>query len=255
MKSIWSGSLSFGMVNIPIKLYSTVEHAASPGFKLLHAEDKSPIEYRKFCKKQDTEVPWSEVVKGLEVEPGSFFLFTKEELARLRPEKSDAIEIMEFVPPDQIDRPFLDGHYYVGPDKKKEKAFFIFCQALRTSNKNAIGRFVMREKEYTCAIAPYEGGLLLSTLNYSYELRSMQGVENISDKVEIKQQELDLAVQLIDKLTASHFDISQYKDEFAEHLKVAIEKRDRNELVTMEKEKQETPEENLIDALKQSLEA
>ena len=107
MKSIWSGSLSFGMVNIPIKLYSTVEHSASPGFKLLHVEDKSPIEYRKFCKKQDAEVPWSEVVKGLEVEPGSFFLFTKEELASLRPEKSDAIEIVEFVPPDQIDRLLL----------------------------------------------------------------------------------------------------------------------------------------------------
>lgn len=255
MKSIWSGSLSFGMVNIPVKLYSTIEHAASPGFKLLHVEDQSPIEYRKFCKKQDTEVPWSEIVKGLEVEPGSFFLFTKEELAGLRPEKSDAIEIMEFVPPDQIDRPFLDSHYYVGPDKKKEKAFFIFCQALKTSNRNAIGRFVMREKEYTCVIAPHEGGLLLSTLNYAYEMRSMQSVENIADKVEIKQQELDLAVQLIDKMTASHFDISQYKDEFAEHLKVAIEKRNRGELVTIEKEKQETPEENLIDALKQSLEA
>ena len=255
MKSIWSGSLSFGMVNIPIKLYSTVEHTASPGFKLLHAEDQSPIEYRKFCKKQDTEVPWSEIVKGLEVEPGSFFLFTKEELARLRPEKSDTIEIIEFVSPDQIDRPFLDGHYYIGPDKKREKAFFIFAQALKASNRNAIGRFVMREKEYACAIAPYEGGLLLSTLNYSYELRSIKGVEYIADQVEIKKQELDLAVQLIDKLSAAHFDISQYKDEFAEHLKVAIEKRDRKELVTIDKEKQETPEENLIDALKHSLEA
>lgn len=255
MKSIWSGSLSFGMVNIPIKLYSTVEHAASPGFKLLHLEDKSPIEYRKYCKKQDTEVPWSEIVKGLEVEPGSFFLFTKEELARLRPEKSDSIDVVEFVSPDQIDRPFLDTHYFVGPDKKKEKAFFIFAQALKVSKKNAIGRFAMREKEYTCAIAPYEEGLLLSTLNYSYELRSVKGVENITDQVVIKKSELDLAVQLIEKLSAAHFDVSKYKDEFAEHLKAAIEKRDRKELVIIEKEKEETSEENLIDALKQSLEA
>jgi DNA end-binding protein Ku len=243
------------MVNIPVKLYSIVEHAASPGFKLLHVEDKSPIEYRKYCKKQDTEVPWSEIVKGLEVEPGSYFLFTKEELAGLRPEKSDAIEIVEFVSPDQIDRPYLDGHYYVGPEKKKEKAFFIFSKALKSSNKNAIGRFMMREKEYTCAIAPYENGLLLSTLNYSYELRSIKGVENIADPVEIKQQELDLAIQLIEKLSAAHFDISQYKDQFAEHLKTAIQKRDRKELVIIEKEKPETTEENLIDALKQSLEA
>jgi DNA end-binding protein Ku len=243
------------MVNIPIKLYSTVEHTASPGFRLLHMEDKSPIEYRKYCKKQDTEVPWSEIVKGLEVEPGSFFLFTKEELARLRPEKSDSIDIVEFVSPDQIDRPFLDAHYYVGPDKKKEKAFFIFLQALKVSNKNAIGRFVMREKEYTCAIAPYEEGLLLSTLNYSYELRSVKGVENITDQVDINKSEMALAVQLVEKLSAAYFDISKYKDEFAEHLKAAIEKRDRKELVIVEKEKQETSEENLIDALKQSLEA
>ncbi len=255
MKSIWSGSLSFGMVNIPVKLYSTVEHTASPGFKLLHVEDKSPIEYRKYCKKQDSEVPWSEIVKGLEVEPGSFFLFTKEELASLRPEKSDAIEIVEFVSPDQIERPLLDGHYYVGPEKKKEKAFFIFSRALEASHKNAIGRFVMREKEYTCVIAPYENGLLLSTLNYSYELRSIRGVENIGDPVEIKQQELDLAIQLIDKLSSAHFDVSRYKDEFAEHLKAAIERRDRKELVTIEKEQAETTEENLIEALKHSLEA
>jgi len=243
------------MVNIPIKLYSTVEHVASPGFKLLHLEDKSPIEYRRYCKKHDAEVPWSEIVKGLEVEPGSFFLFTKEELSGLRPEKSDSIEIVEFIPPDQIDRPFLDAHYYVGPEKKKEKAFFIFTQALKASHKNAIGRFVMREKEYTCAIAPYDDGLLLSTLNYSYELRSIRGVENIADRVDIGQQELDLAVQLIEKLSKEHFDISRYKDEFAEHLKAAIEKRDRKELVVIEKERPEPSEENLIDMLKHSLEA
>jgi DNA end-binding protein Ku len=255
MKSIWSGSVSFGMVNIPVKLYSTVEHAASPGFKLLHAEDKSPIEYRKFCKKQDAEVPWSEIVKGLEVEPGSFFLFTKEELASLRPEKSDTIEIVEFVPPEEIERLYLDAHYYIGPEKKKEKAFFIFARALKESRKNAIGRFVMREKEYTCAIAPYEEGLLLSTLNYSYELRSVKGVGNITDTVEIKPQEMDLAVQLIDKLSTVHFDISQYNDEFAEHLRQAIKKRDRKGLVIIEKEKAETSDDNLVDALKQSLEA
>ncbi|OPY31332.1 MAG: Ku70/Ku80 beta-barrel domain protein [Methanomassiliicoccales archaeon PtaU1.Bin124] len=255
MKSIWSGSLSFGMVNIPIKLYSTVEHSAAPGFKLLHAEDQSPVEYRRYCKKQDKEVPWSEIVKGLEVEPGSFFLFTKEELAKLKPEKSDQIEIIEFIPPDQVDRVYLDAHYFIGPEKKKERAFFIFAQALAKSKKEAVGRFVMREKEYTCVISPYETGLLLSTLNYSYELRSIKGVENVEEKVEIKPQEMELAVALVDKLSVAHFDISRFKDEFAEHLKEAIAKRDRKELVTIEKEKKETPEENLMEVLKQSLEA
>jgi DNA end-binding protein Ku len=255
MKSIWSGSLSFGLVNIPVKLYSTVEHSAAPGFKLLHAEDQSPIEYRRYCKLQDKEVPWSEIVKGLEVEPGSFFLFTKEELERLKPEKSDEIEIVGFIPPAQVDRIYLDAHYFIGPEKKKEKAFFIFIQALKKAKKEAVGRFIMREKEYTCIVAPYENGLLLSTLNYSEELRSINGVENISEPVEVKQQELELAVALVEKLSLAHLDISAYKNQFAEHLKEAIAKKDRKELVTLEKEKKETPEENLMDALRHSLEA
>lgn len=255
MRSIWSGSLSFGMVNIPVKLYSTVERSAAPGFKLLHAKDQGPIEYRRFCKKEEKEVPWSEIVKGLEVEPGSFYLFTKDELDRLRPEKSDEIEIVEFISPDQVERIFLENHFFVGPAKKKERAFFIFVQALRMADKEAVGRFVMREKEYTCLVAPYEDGLLLSTLNYSYELRSIRGVENIADQVEVKDQELELAVALVEKMSVVHFDISRYRDEFTEHLKEAIANKDRKEMVVIEKERKETPEENLMDVLRQSLAA
>jgi DNA end-binding protein Ku len=255
MKSIWSGSLSFGLVNIPVKLYSTVEHSATPGFKLLHAEDQSPIEYRRYCKLQDKEVPWSEIVKGLEVEPGSFFLFTKEELERLKPEKSDEIEIVGFIEPAQVDRVYLDSHYYIGPEKKRERAFFIFIQALQRAKKEAVGRFIMREKEYTCIVAPHGGGLLLSTLNYAEELRSVQGVENIADPVEVRPQELELAVALVEKLSLVRFDISQYKDQFAEHLKAAIASKDRKELVAVDREKKETPEENLMDVLRHSLEA
>ena len=255
MRSIWSGSLSFGMVNIPVKLFSSVERSAEPGFKLLHAEDQSPVEYRRFCKKQDKEVPWSEIVKGLEVEPESYFLFTKEELEKLRPEKSDQIEVVEFIPPGQVDRIYLDSHYFLGPQKKKEKAFFIFAQALASAKREAVGRFVMREKEYTCVISPYENGLLLSTLNYSYELRSMKAVEHLDERVDIKPQELELAVALVEKLSSARFDISRYKDEFTEHLKEAIAKRDRKELVVLEKQEKETPEENLMAVLKKSLEA
>jgi DNA end-binding protein Ku len=255
MKAIWSGSLSFGLVNIPVKLYSTVERSASPGFKLMHAEDQSPIEYRRYCKLQDKEVPWSEIVKGLEVEPGSYFLFTKEELDRLRPEKSDQIEIVSFIPGESVDRVCLDAHYFIGPEKKKEKAFFIFNQALKAAGKEAVGRFIMREKEYTCVISPYENGLLLSTLNYEYELRSIKGVEFLADRVEAKEQEMELATALIEKLSIPRLDLSLYKDEFAEHLKEAVNKRDRKELVVMEKEQKETPEANLMDALRQSLEA
>jgi len=247
--------LSFGMVNIPVKLYSTIDRSTAPGFKLMHVKDQGPIEYRRYCKLHDHEVPWSEIVKGLEVEPGSFFLFTKEELQKLRPEKSDQIEIVEFIPLGQVDRILLDSHYFIGPSKKKEKAFFIFVQALKASKKEAVGRFIMREKEYTCVVSPYSRGLLLSTLNYSYELRSVDEVENVNEKVSIKDQELELAVALVDKLSVSRFDNSRFKDEFMEHLKSAVAKRDRKELVVVEAKEMETPEENLMDALRQSLEA
>jgi DNA end-binding protein Ku len=254
MKSIWSGSLSFGMVNIPVKLYSTIERSAAPEFKLLHAKDQSPVEYRRYCQLEEKEVPWSEIVKGLEVEPGSFLLFTKEELERLRPEKSDQIDIVEFISPDQVDRIYLDSHYFVGPEKKKERAFFIFVQALKASQKNAVGRLLMREKEHICVISPYQNGLLLSTLNYSYELRSILGVESIDDKVEVKPQELELAVALVDKMSVASFDLSQYKDEFVKHLKESMAQRDK-ELVVIDKVQQETPEENLMEVLRRSLEA
>jgi len=232
-----------------------VERSASPGFKLLHAEDQSPVEYRRYCKLQDKEVPWSEIVKGLEVEPGSFFLFTKEELQKLRPEKSDEISVIEFIPPGQIERALLDSHYYIGPAKKKEKAFFIFIEALKRSKKEAVGRFIMREKEYTCVITPHDDGLILSTLNYEYEMRSLRAMEFIEEKVDIKPQEMELAIALVDKMSVAHFDNSRFKDQFAEHLKEAIAKRDRKELVVIEKEKKETAEENLMDVLKQSLAA
>ena len=243
------------MVKIPVKLYSAIERSAAPGFKLLHAKDQGSIEYRRFCKLHDEEVPWSEIVKGLEVEPGSFFLFTKEELKKLRPEKSDLIEVVEFIPLGDVERILFDSHYFVGPAKKKERAFFIFVQALRSSRKEAVGRFVMREKEHTCVISPYDEGLLLSTLNYSYELRSIYDMENIDEKVQIKDQELELAVALVDRLSVSHFDNSRFKDKFVEHLRKAVEAKDRKDLVVVEKPEMETPEENLMDALRQSLEA
>ena len=144
MKSIWSGAISFGMVNIPVKLYSAVQRRPVT-FRLLHEKDHSPIEYRRWCAKDDKEVPWEEVVKGVEVEEGSFYIFTKEELENFRPRKSSAIEISEFIASDRLDRIYIDQHYFVGPNKVGEKAFFLFKEALAKTGRMAIGGFVMRE--------------------------------------------------------------------------------------------------------------
>ena len=166
MKKIWSGSLSFGLVTIPVALYSAVqEHVL--GFKLLCARCKTPITYQRFCEHCDKPVPWTDVVKGLKLEDGSYFILTPEKMKELKPEKTDTISIIEFVAVDAIDIIYFEQHYYLAPDKKGQSSFRLFCQALSATKNAAIGTFVMRDKEYVCAISPYENGLLLTTLNYA----------------------------------------------------------------------------------------
>jgi DNA end-binding protein Ku len=131
MKSIWNDSISFGMVNIPVKLFSAINRSETVHFKLLFREDHTPIEYRRWSKEHDMEVPWEDVVKGVEMDDGSYFIFTKEELESLRPEKSDVIEIMHFVDSGSIDDLYYDKHYFLAPSEPKQKPFFLLGEALR----------------------------------------------------------------------------------------------------------------------------
>jgi DNA end-binding protein Ku len=254
MKSIWRGAISFGMVNIPVKLFSAVERRPVT-FHLLHEKDHSLIEYRRWCVKDGKEVPWEEVVKGVEVEEGSYYVFTKEELANFKPRKSSAIEIAQFVHSDRLDRIYIDQHYYVGPDKPGEKAFFLFKEALAKTGNLAIGSFVMREREYVCAIEPYGPGLLLSTLNYEYEIRNVSEITELREGKEVKKAELELAEQLVEKLSVKEFDITQFRDTYEEKLKAAISGKGKKRLVVVEEVAKATKEENLMDTLKASLHA
>ena len=253
MKSIWNGSISFGLVNIPIKLYSAIE-SKSFSFKMLDSKTHSPIKYKRIAEKSGKEVPWAEIVKGIEISKGKFFVPTKEQLGAIKPEKSDTIDIVEFVDQDQIDPVYFNSTYYAVPAKEKEKTYFLFKEILQATARTALGRFVMREKEYVCTIKAYKEGLLLTTLNYSYEVRDIKGVDNLLSAPKIGAPELKLAEELINKLYKTQFNIDHFKDTFAEEMEKIMKKAAKGEVIEAAKvTKKERKEDNLIAALKASL--
>lgn len=255
MKTIWKGSISFGLVNIPIQLYSATK-SQSISFKLLHEECLTPVKNKRWCSTCDKEVRWDETVKGYELPDGTYFVIEQEELNQLKSSTTDTIDIFEFIDRDKIDSIYLDNHYYVMPNKKTDKAFFLFIAALKKLKKVAIGKFVMRDKEYIAMIEPYKNGILLNTLNYQYEIRDFKALEDLKAPKEISKPELDLAMELIKRLSKDKLDISKYKDNFAIKLKERIEKVAKGIKIPEVQETQPTkePVPSLEEALRASLE-
>ena len=255
MKSLWKGSIAFGLVNIPIKLYSAVEERPLK-MRLLHKDLLSPIRYKKWCDECTQEVSQDEIVKGIEVSKDHYVVITEEELQSIVPEKSTSIQIVAFIHSHQIDPIFFNSHYYAGPEKAKEKPYFLFREVLRQTAKTAIGCFVMREKEHICAIQAYRQGLLLTILNYNYEIRDIRRIDGLDEVHDISTVEMDLAKQLLNQLTVDELDITTFHDTFEEALERLVERKARGETISVHKKKEygEIPEENLIEALKASLE-
>lgn len=251
MRTIWKGSISFGLVNIPIELYPAIQEH-SLGFKLLHNECLTPISYKRWCSHCNREIPMQEIVKGFKLPDGTYYILDKETLETLKPVKSDSIDIVEFVDADQIKSLYLDKHYYILPQKKTNKAFFLFMQALLNLKKLAIGQFVLRDKQYICAIEPYLKGLLLSTLNYVYEIRDLPALSTL-EVPKVNQTELKLAEELINTLYNPKFDLGKYKDTFATKLKERIRKSAKGIRIPQKEVIHKVEEPSLIEALKASL--
>lgn len=254
MRSMWNGSISFGLVNIPIKLYSAVE-GKGVGFRMLDKKHHMPIHYKKWCEKCGKEVAWEDIVKGVEIAKNEFVILSKNEIDKIKPKGTDTVEILFFVDIQQIDPIYYSSHYFVGPAKEEERTYFLFREVLQMEAKMAIGKLVMREKEYICAIEAYQNGLLLTTLNYDYEIRDINTIPELQEPVKLRKEEVELAQQLIGKLYEPQFDISQFKDNYMEELKKLLKKRSKGEIVTVkEKEKGKMVEKDLVEALKASLE-
>ncbi len=254
MKNIWKGSIAFGLVNIPIKLFTATESHAL-GFTLLHAKCHTPLKYHRWCPQCKKEITWDQTVKGIKKSDGAYLVLTQEALKELRPHKTEEIKIIEFVDADKIPILYLNHHYYVAPAKEDNIAYTLFMHALGRLNKVAIGRFVMRDKEYTCVLQPYGEYLLLTTLYYSYEIRGIKDLGAVK-QVKLAAKELKLAEDFIKKLSVDRFDISQFKDTFAQEIKNLMKKKSKKsrvkpkELPQMRKKKI-----SLVDSLHASLES
>jgi len=249
-KAVWGGYIAFGLVNIPVKLVS-VEGASRVSFRLLCAKCKAPIKYNRVCTKCGMTLSWDQVVKGIEIRKGEYYVLTHKEIKSLRPESTNTIQILKFVDADSVDRIYFKKNYYVLPASGGEKAYHLFKEVLLSANKGAIGKFVMKEHEYICLITSYKSGLLLTTLHYEQELRHIEEFEELKAKPRLSPEEKRLANLLINKLSAKELDMSEYEDKFIKELKKDLKKKIEGKLVIKEKKKK--PTKNLIEALKASV--
>ena len=251
MRAVWSGSISWGLVNIPIKLYSAVESRGAD-FKLLCKEHKSPIRYKRVCEAGGEEVGWNDIVNGLELEKGNYFILTKDELDKLKPEGKENLEILEFVDKRELEPIYYDKSYFAVPKEKSEKAYFLLKELLDEMGIIAIGKFVMRNKEYICALQPFREGMLLSTLHYHQYVRDI-GEIVMGERPEIGAEEKELGKLLIEKHLKKELHLEKFRDTFMERLKDLIRRKmEGKEIEIGELPKQE--EKSLVDALKASVE-
>lgn len=219
MRPLWKGALSFGMVNIPIRLYSaTAERQVD--FDLLHKKDLSPIRYARICKEDGQEIPFKDIVKGYEYEPGDYIIMTDEDFDKIDPKKSKTIEISDFTLESEIDAIYFDKPYYLEPEKGAAKAYILLREALKKSGKVAIASFVIRQREHIGVIKPHKDLLILDQMRYHSTLKATSEFEIPKEKPSPK--ELDLALKLIDQLTVE-FQPEKYADTYTDELLAMIE--------------------------------
>lgn len=253
-RSIWTGSVSFGLVNIPVKLFSAVSQKEIR-FHMLHDADGARIRLHRFCEAENVEVPYEHIVKGYEVSPNQYVTVTQEELEAIDPKGTRSIEIQEFVSLDEIDPVYYDRTYYLGPDKGAGKAYALLLDAMRRSRKVAIGRFVLRTKESLCCLRPLGDAMALATLNYADEVVAADEAVGETESGKPSTRELEMAERLIDSLAAK-FEPGKYRDEYRDKVTALIEKKAAGEQIQAAPRAEDTGKVvNLADALAASLAA
>jgi DNA end-binding protein Ku len=254
-RSIWRGAISFGLVNVPVKLYSAVSKK-TVRFNQLHEADGARIQQKRVCSKDGEEVPYEDIVKGFEISPERYVVITPDELEALDPKKTRTIDIEDFVDLDEIDPLYYEHPYYLAPDTGASKAYKLLLAALKETNKVAIARVVIRSKEYLTAIRPAGDVLTMETMLFADELIDPDQIEELPDQdVEATPREVDMARQLIESL-ATDFDPTRYRDEYRERVLELIEQKAQGHEIALQPEP-EAPTEvpDLMAALEASLAA
>jgi DNA end-binding protein Ku len=246
MHTIWKGSISFGLVNIPIKLHSATEDRDIK-LRSLHKECHTPIKYEKICPVCEKEIDHKDIVKGYEVTKGKFVVLEEEELNQIKEVNAEkTVEILDFIKIDEIDPIFYDRSYFVSPNDGGKKAYSLLRKALVTSGKVGIAKITMRSKEQLSVVRVYENTLVMETIHYPDEVRTSKDVPNVPENDEISEKELETATMLIEQLT-SEFQPENYHDEYRERLSQLIESKQTGEKIVTAKEK--APKENVTDLM------
>ncbi len=252
-RSIASITISFGLVAIPVKLYSATSAAGRISFNMLHAKDGSRLKQQYICAKDGKVVDRSEIVKGYEFAKDQYVIFTSEEIKALEEAGSHAVDVTEFVPLESIDPVYFDRAYYLAPDKGGAKPYTLFARALRLTGRCALGRWASHGRDHLVMLRPLESGLVMQQLLFSEEVRRIEELE-IED-APVKDAELKLAQQLIQQQSVDSFDPSEHVDEVKQRIEEAIARKVEGKEFTMPVESKETAANviDLMDALRASL--
>ncbi|HVG12720.1 MAG TPA: Ku protein [Flavisolibacter sp.] len=252
MRPIWSGSISFGLVNIPVKLVSAVQ-SEEIDFDMLSKKDMAPIRYARIDTKTDEEVPWKEIVKGFQYAKGKYVIVEEEDFQKASPEKSKTIDIVQFVKGEEIDPILYEKPYYIIPAKGGEKAYRLLLKALDKSGTIGIAEFMLRNREHVCAVKAHNDVLLLNQMRYQEEIREVPEVEAPA-KEKITEKELELAMKLVEQLTEK-FNPAAFKDTYISELKKIIKAKAAGKQIRIAEEPKKTTGavKDLMEILKQSL--
>jgi DNA end-binding protein Ku len=251
-KSIWNGTISFGLVHVPVKMYSATE-SKTVHFKEVHLKDGSKVEHRRFCSKEDTEVDYKDVVKGYEVSNGKFVVLEKDDVKAASGERGRIVDVEHFVEAQDIDPVYFNKAYYLGPRDGGEDAYRLLRDALEKAGKAAIGRFTFHNREYLAAIRPFDDKhLSLHTMRFHDEVATADEFDVDSPSKAPAKKEIDMAARLVDSLYES-FDPKAYEDEYRSAVLELIERKAGGKQIEAPEEEPEESDDDLMAALQASM--
>ncbi len=254
-RSIWRGSISFGLVNIPINVYTATEDRVFSFNQL--CEEGHRIQYKRWCPVEEREVPYTEIKKGYEISKDNYVLIEKPDLDKIKIKTTKTIDVKEFVEAENLDPILIEKSYYVAPDAKTvDKAYLLFVNVLQNTNKIAIGKVVLRDKERLIALRAYQRGIVMHQLHYLEEIKPMDEIKGIQSmtKSKIDEQEITLGKTLVANLTSKEFDPGRYSDAYTTQLREMINAKANGKMLVVKDQVSETDSGmDLLEALKASI--
>src|SRR5579863_5390597 len=249
--SVWKGHLTFGLVSLPVKLF-TAARSETVSFNLLHGKDNSRIKQITYCQAEDKPVPRSELVKGYEYEKDRYVVIEEEDIKKVAPKTAKVMEILEFVKGDQVDPIYLESSYYMAPDEGGEKPYALLFEALKDTRYYAVAKIAMHNREHIVVVRPGERGMILHTMYYEDEVRRTE--EFRTDTTKVTEREMNLARMLVESL-AAEFEPGKYHDTYRTNLRQMIDAKVEGHKIVETPEPHIAPVIDIMDALKKSLEA